>query len=272
MAAPHPDQQHLLAPQAGSSRPINEEVKTHYPLDVNARTAAHTHQQATLLDLPQVNPGQPLQHDVNLIRAALDRELRTVNETPSSSQETLMQKKERLRNNLRQLRAEHSVSETAAAASSNRDHQRHEGADGNDPLGRSTKSVDRYGPPSRPATSVERYVPATADNNKPSYPDRETTSSSKRQRKSPAKSDTEFLPVMADAIVQVTRLTRKIAGLETYRSDKMRKGAAEGLSAALVVTLEDLLAKANEVAAYVVMEGQRVEAKSVEKDGIKQYC
>ncbi|KAL8800279.1 MAG: hypothetical protein Q9182_005303 [Xanthomendoza sp. 2 TL-2023] len=270
MAALHPDRQHLLAPQAGSSRPINEQVKIDCLPDWSPRTAVDTHQQVPLQDLPQVGPGQRNLHHVELFLASLNRELRTVSKTPSSEkQETLLWMRNQAHGILQQLRAEHSHSRTAATTSNNQDQQRHKGADRNNPRGRSIKSVDRYIPPPRPATSVNGHVSATADNYTPyysnpytttsshytpSYPDRETTTTSKRQREPSAERDTE---VIADIITQVTRLTRKVAALGVSRPEKRRRGAAEGLSVALVMTVEDLLAKAKQAAGYAGDGGAR---------------
>lgn len=56
---------------------------------------------------------------------------------------------------------------------------------------------------------------------------------------------------MAEVITQVNRLTKRVAGLqEQRRPEKRVKGAAEGLSVALLASVEELLAKAEDATGY----------------------
>ncbi|KAL8683317.1 MAG: hypothetical protein Q9186_000700 [Xanthomendoza sp. 1 TL-2023] len=236
----HADRQHLIAPQVPISRPMKGEVRLKSTSNANACVAVHARQPAPRQNLPHVGPAQlSLQH-VESILANLNRQLSMINATKSyEKREPLIREREGSAERIRL--------KSAAATSNDRDHDGHGSADRKTPPGRYTTSIDRYIPPPKLAALAARNVPATTDRYTPHYPDRETTPSTKRQRDPPPKDDTE---VMADIITQVTRLSKRVAGLEGSRSQKRRKGAAEGLSVALVASVEDLLVEAKDVAGY----------------------
>ncbi|KAL8854429.1 MAG: hypothetical protein Q9221_000699 [Calogaya cf. arnoldii] len=102
--------------------------------------------------------------------------------------------------------------------------------------------LDRYVPGERYVPD-DRYVPV--DHYTPHTKTRGAAGTAKRPRE---QSPEEEMEVMAEAITQVNRIMKRISSLQDRsRPQKRRKGSAEGLAVALRASVEELLAKTNEV-------------------------
>ncbi|KAL8729067.1 MAG: hypothetical protein Q9166_004984 [cf. Caloplaca sp. 2 TL-2023] len=214
--------------------------------------------------LPSMTEGQLNLHDVELILATLNRRMSDAQANSNiAKQERLSRERERVLGVLRQLNIEHLRSKAAGTVRS-RTHEEPQRSTGKDasthrhtPSTIRCASIDRYIPNNPHATShhstdrytsTDRYVPGdrygTTDRYIPQYSEREPSPKTKRIRNT---SPEEEMEAMADMIGQVSRLTKRMTTLQASRPAKRRRGAAVGLGAALLASVEELLIKTKDV-------------------------
>ncbi|KAI4249320.1 MAG: hypothetical protein L6R40_000778 [Gallowayella cf. fulva] len=217
--------------------------------------------------LPLVDQGQLKLRDVELILATWNRRISAASSLEEKKH--LSREREQVLGVLHQLNAENLRSRAIQRGLNQWSHDGYSetkwwniSTEKHTPQGRYVESIDRCVPAARPESthvplSIDRYIPPenqakrqlpTDGRYRPDFSVQDSPNCIKRRRDPSPEEDTE---VMAEVITQVNRLTKRVAGLqEQRRPEKRVKGAAEGLSVALLASVEELLAKAEDATGY----------------------